>query len=126
MPIQTFKGALGWPVSGRVIAGFTGGRTGIDIGAAQNSPVMAVHGGTVNFANTFTGFGTLVILDHGDGYFSLYGYLAQTDLSPGDHVEAGAVVGQVGLPPSGPPALYFEMRVDGRPVDPLQWLRVRS
>ena len=125
VPLRTFKGALGWPVAGRVLNSFTGGRTGIDIAALQSANVTAVHAGTVNFASTFSGFGTLVILDHGEGYYSLYGYLADTDLAQGDRVEAGDVVGHVGLPPSGPSALYFEMRVDGQPVDPLQWLRVR-
>jgi septal ring factor EnvC (AmiA/AmiB activator) len=84
-----------------------------------------VHEGRVAFADVFSGFGRLVIVDHGQGAFSLYGHLATIDVERGAHLDAGAVVGTSGRAPGGTPALYFELRVDGRPVDPLQWLKRR-
>ena len=132
VPLAPFRGALDWPVRGQVAAGFgqttnrLGGsavRNGIEIAAAEGTPVQAVHGGTVAYADPFTGFGNLVILDHGNDHFSLYGYLASLGVPRGQRVEAGAELGRVGTAPAGPPALYFEMRVDGRSVDPVEWLK---
>ena len=85
--------------------------------------MRAVHEGTVAFADQFTGYGNLVIVDHGDGAYSLYGYLSALEAARGAHVEAQATVGSSGRDPSGNPALYFELRIDGKPVDPLQWLK---
>jgi septal ring factor EnvC (AmiA/AmiB activator) len=133
VPLTSFRGTLDWPVSGRVSAGYTAGtgpsgavvRNGIEISAAQGSPVMAVHPGVVNYAEQFSGFGNLVIIDHGGNYLSLYGYLDSISVTRGDHVDAGTELGKVGMAPAGPPALYFELRVDGRSVDPVQWLKPR-
>ncbi len=134
VPLTSFRGALDWPVPGRVIAGFelgpgraAGGlvRNGIEIGAAEGTPVLAVHPGTVDYADAFTGFGNLVIIDHGSNYYSLYGYLGSAEVQRGDHVDAGTALGRVGTPPTGPPTLYFELRVDGRSIDPVQWLKPR-
>jgi septal ring factor EnvC (AmiA/AmiB activator) len=136
VPLASFRGALDWPVAGRVIAGFNASaagrpagaavRNGIEIGTAQGTPVLAVHPGTIDYADQFAGFGNLVIVDHGGGYFSLYGYLDSLSVARGDHVDAGGELGKVGTAPAGPPALYFELRVDGRSVDPIQWLRPRN
>jgi septal ring factor EnvC (AmiA/AmiB activator) len=132
VPLRPFQGALDWPAQGRIIGAFgqpsdrLGGslvRNGIEIGAIEDAPVRAVHGGTVGFAGPFTGFGTLVILDHGGNSYSLYGYLESTGLQHGQTVETGAEVGRVGAGPAGPPALYFELRIDGRSVNPVQWLK---
>lgn len=134
VPLRPFQGALDWPVQGRILGFFgqatnrLGGgavRNGIEIAADEETPVRAVHGGTVGYAGPFTGFGTLVILDHGSNGYSLYGYLASTALQQGQTVETGAEVGRVGLAPAGPPSLYFEMRIDGRSVNPVQWLKPR-
>jgi len=134
VPLTSFRGALDWPVPGRVIAGFELGtgrapgslvRNGIEIGAVEGTPVLAVHPGTVDYADAFTGFGNLVIIDHGSKYYSLYGYLGSAGVQRGDHVDAGTELGRVGTPPTGPPALYFELRVDGRSIDPVQWLKSR-
>jgi septal ring factor EnvC (AmiA/AmiB activator) len=65
------------------------------------------HGGTVGHADTFAGFGTLVIVEHGAGKVSLYGCLASAGGQRGDAEEAGHELGRVGLAPAGPPALYF-------------------
>jgi septal ring factor EnvC (AmiA/AmiB activator) len=134
VPLLPFRGALEWPVVGRVTtqfgqgAGRLGGaalRNGIEIAAADDAAVRAVHGGTVGFADAFTGFGTLVILDHGSSNYSLYGYLSSASVKQGDRVESGAEVGRVGQAPGGTSALYFEMRIDGKSVDPVQWLKAR-
>jgi septal ring factor EnvC (AmiA/AmiB activator) len=134
VPLRPFQGALDWPVQGRVVGAFgqpsnrlggTAVRNGIEIAAAEDAPVRAIHGGSIGYAGPFTGFGTLVILDHGGNGYSLYGYLGATSLKQGDAVETGAEVGRVGLAPAGPPTLYFEMRIDGRSVNPVQWLKPR-
>jgi septal ring factor EnvC (AmiA/AmiB activator) len=134
VPIRPFQGTLEWPAPGPVLSAFgepssrLGGSVaanGIEIDAPDDAPVRAVHGGTVGFAGTFAGFGTLVILDHGGNNFSLYGYLRSTQLGQGQTVVRGAEVGRVGSAPAGPVALFFELRIDGRPVNPVQWLKPR-
>jgi septal ring factor EnvC (AmiA/AmiB activator) len=64
-----------------------------------------------------------VIVDHGARAFSLYGNLLDIAVKKGARVERGQTVGSVGRSPTGPAGLYFELRVDGQPVDPLQWLK---
>lgn len=133
LPFRPFQGALPWPAQG-VITGRFGrqtnsrfgtsiARSGIEISLAEGQPVRAVHEGTVAFADQFTGYGNLVIVDHGDGAYSLYGYLSGLEAARGAHVDAQTTVGSSGRDPSGNPALYFELRIDGKPVDPLQWLK---
>ena len=85
--------------------------------------MRAVHGGTVAYAAPFTGFGVMVILDHGEDAFTVYGHLAGTALRPGATVTRGQLVGTAGATPAGEAAAYFEVRIDGRPVNPVQWLR---
>ncbi|MBI4888835.1 MAG: peptidoglycan DD-metalloendopeptidase family protein [Acidobacteria bacterium] len=134
VPLAPFRGALDWPAPGRVAVRFgqssgrlgeTAVRNGIEIAAAADTPVRAVHPGTVSYADAFTGFGNLVIVDHGGNTFSLYGYLDAVSVRTGDAVDAGTELGRVGSAPAGPPALYFEVRIDGRSVDPIQWLKPR-
>jgi septal ring factor EnvC (AmiA/AmiB activator) len=134
VPLAPFRGALDWPVVGRVTgrfaqpsarAGASAARNGVEIAAPEGTPVRAVHAGTVSYADAFTGFGNLVILDHGNNNFSLYGYLGSTSAARGMVVDTSAELGRVGSAPAGPPALYFEMRIDGRSVDPVQWLKPR-
>jgi len=133
LPLRPFQGALPWPAQGVVIGRFgrqtTGrfgtsiARSGIEISLAEGQAVRAVHEGTVAFADQFTGYGNLIIVDHGDGVYSLYGYLSSLEAARGAHVEGQTPVGSSGRDPSGNPALYFELRIDGKPVDPLQWLK---
>ncbi len=133
LPLAPFRGSLEWPVAGRVLSRFGRGiadrfgtaivRNGIEIAALPAQQIRAVHGGTVSHAAPFTGFGTLVILDHGDGGFTSYGHLMDATVVQGARVERGAVIGRAGRNPAGVQAVYFEVRIDGRPVDPLQWLR---
>ena len=133
LPLRPFKGELDWPVAGTVTGGF--GRqvnrrfhtsvvsNGVRIAAEASTAVTAVHEGTVAYATTFTGFGKLVIIDHGAVTFSLYGYLADIDVVSGERVAQGQRLGSVGTSLEGEPSLYFELRIDGKPVDPLQWLK---
>ncbi len=133
LPIAPFRGDLPWPASGTARSAFGGGRTsrfsaaiqrnGILIGVAEGDRVRAVHEGRVAFAGPFAGFGNLVILEHGEGDHSLYGHLRVLGVARGDAVERQAVLGETGLTPAGVPGLYFELRIDGRAVDPLQWLK---
>jgi septal ring factor EnvC (AmiA/AmiB activator) len=134
LPFTPFRGTMEWPVAGRVntrfgqVSGRVGDttvRNGIEIAAAEGAPVQAVHPGTVSYAEPFAGFGNLVIVDHGGNNVSLYGYLQAISVTRGQTVGSGAELGRVGNPPAGLPALYFEMRVDGVPVDPVQWLKAR-
>jgi len=96
--------------------------SGLDIRAPRGSPVLAVERGKVVFAGWFRGYGNLVILDHGDGYHTLYGHLDEIEVERGAEVEAGQRLGGVGDTGSTKgPFLYFELREDGKPVDPLPW-----
>jgi septal ring factor EnvC (AmiA/AmiB activator) len=79
----------------------------------------------VSYADAFTGFGNLVVVDHGANAYSLYGYLSSITAAQGAAVDTNTEIGQVGLAPAGPAALYLEIRVDGRSVDPVQWLKPR-
>ncbi|HXG53931.1 MAG TPA: peptidoglycan DD-metalloendopeptidase family protein [Vicinamibacterales bacterium] len=132
LPLRPFRGTIAWPADGIVLSRFgrrtgRGGietaRNGIEISLAEGRPVQAIHEGIVSFAAPFTGYGNLVIVDHGDGAHSLYGHLSTASVTKGDRVEPQARIGLSGRNPGGNPALYFELRVDGKPVDPLQWLK---
>jgi septal ring factor EnvC (AmiA/AmiB activator) len=133
LPLPPFKGALPWPASGRIVGTFgrlgmsrfgtTVPRTGVEIALRSGSPVVAIHEGRVAYAAPFAGFGRLVIVDHGRGAFSLYGHLSDIVVSKGEAVERGRSLGASGQSPEGTSALYFELRVDGRPVNPLEWLK---
>ena len=129
LPLSPFRGDLDWPAVGPVRQGFgsaarVGTATnGIDIAAGEGQPVHAIHEGRVLFAGPFAGFGRLVIVDHGAQAFSLYGNLGDAVVTQGQAVSRGAELGTVGVAASGAAGLYFELRIDARPVDPLQWLR---
>ena len=132
VPITVFKGALPWPARGRVRVAF--GRhkhprfetytlhNGIEIEAPVDTPVTAVHDGTVAFADQFLGYGLMVIIDHGGKNHTLYAHLAEARVRPGQHVSAGDVVGTVGASGVDGPGLYFEIRSQGKPQDPQEWL----
>ncbi|MGH9309949.1 MAG: murein hydrolase activator EnvC family protein, partial [Vicinamibacterales bacterium] len=133
LPLRPFQGDLPWPVRGTVARRFGRQpssqpgdaivRNGMDVSVAEGQPVRSVHEGTVAYADQFAGYGNLVIVDHGSRSYSLYGYLGSMEVARGERVEAGATLGASGRDPSGNPSLYFELRVDGAAVDPLQWLR---
>jgi septal ring factor EnvC (AmiA/AmiB activator) len=94
--------------------------------SAQEFARPAVHDGTVVYAGPFTGYGTLVIVDHGAQTFSLYGQLGTAEVERDVKLERGHVVGTAGRVLVGIPGVYFELRVDGKPVDPLEWLKKRQ
>jgi septal ring factor EnvC (AmiA/AmiB activator) len=125
-------GGLGWPLSGSLLAGYGGrmpdGRrsSGVLIAAAAGQPVTAVADGTVVFSEWMTGYGMILIVDHGNAYMSLYAHNDALLKAPGDRVKRGDAVATVGTSGGqGQPALYFELRRDGKPVDPSSWLQKR-
>lgn len=124
------KGRLPWPAAGKLSSRFgsprIGGQTqwnGILISAIAGQPVIAVHRGRIVFADYFRGHGLLVIIDHGEGYLSLYAHNQSLLRATGDWVEAGEAIASVGN--SGgqeKTGLYFEIRHQGKPTDPGTWL----
>ncbi|HET7712963.1 MAG TPA: peptidoglycan DD-metalloendopeptidase family protein, partial [Thermoanaerobaculia bacterium] len=97
---------------------------GLKIEAAPGTQVRAVFQGTVLFSQWFKGYGNLIILDHGNRVFSLYGNLKAPGVVVGDRVNAGQVIAGVGESEDGRAGyLYFEIRRDNRPEDPQKWLR---
>jgi septal ring factor EnvC (AmiA/AmiB activator) len=126
-------GKFDWPLAGTLQTRFGKevssrfgtliARNGVEIGANEETPVKAASDGKVVYASTFTGFGQLVILDHGSRTFTLYGHLHARSVQQGETVARGQVVGTSGVTPTGAPAVYFELRIDGKPVDPVQWLK---
>ncbi|KPM68017.1 peptidase M23 [Pseudomonas putida] len=126
------RGKLPWPVNGRLLARFGDARgsdarakwDGVMISANPGTQVRAVHGGRVVFADWLRGAGLLVILDHGNGYLSLYGHNQSLLKSAGDIVKAGEAISTVGDSGGQDAAgLYFAIRQQGRPTDPSQWCR---
>lgn len=132
---QTFvsqKGLLQWPLKGRVAHSYGSQRSGSlrwegwMIGAKSGQPVNAVHDGQVIFSNYLRGFGLLIILNHGDGYMTLYAHNEELLKDTGDWVLSNETIARAG--DSGgldKPALYFEIRKQGQPADPKVWLGKR-
>jgi murein hydrolase activator len=127
-PLQV--GGLGWPLSGALLAGYGGtmpdgrGSHGLLIAANAGAPVKAVADGTVVYAEWMTGYGLLLIVDHGNGYMSLYAHNDALLKDVGIGVKRGDAVATVGSSGGhGRPALYFELRRNGQPVNPNTWLR---
>ncbi len=132
--IRTVQGALAWPVQGKIIEHF-GKQTnakfstvtfnnGLKIAAAPGAEVRSVFAGTVLFSQWFKGYGNLVILDHGNRVFSLYGNLKSPAVAVGDRVNAGQTIAGVGESEAAHSGyLYFEIRQDNKPEDPQKWLR---
>lgn len=110
-----------WPMSGRVVRGFENGQNkGIDIGAGLGDPVYAASDGDVVYSGRgIQGAGELIILRHSDRYLSAYAYNSAMLVKEGDRVQAGQQIAEVGVSSSGDPALHFEIRVDGKSVDPI-------
>jgi septal ring factor EnvC (AmiA/AmiB activator) len=128
------KGRLPWPTEGRIVTGFGaqvhprfGTRTfrnGVDIEAAVGRDVLAVHSGHVIYTGWFKGYGNLIIVDHGNEYYTLYAHIADIEAKEGEDVRQGQRIGTVGDTGSlAGPRLYFEVRYQGKPQDPEQWLR---
>jgi len=132
-PFSELRGRLPMPLPGRLLHGFGGTddgnaagtlREGWLIEADNGTPVAAVAHGRVAYADWLRGYGMLLILDHGDGYMSLYGRNQSLLAEVGDWVAPGEVVALAGASGgSGRPGLYFQLRRDGQPVDPAGWIR---
>jgi septal ring factor EnvC (AmiA/AmiB activator) len=129
-PIQV--GGLGWPLSGTLLAGYggtlPGGGTssGLLIGASAGATVKAVANGKVVFADWMNGYGLILIIDHGNGYMSLYAHNEALLRDAGDDVKRGEPVASVGNSGNqSRPGLYFELRRNGQPVNPGTWLQQR-
>lgn len=124
--LEIMKGKLPWPYYGTVIARFGTKQdpkyktkirnTGIDIQTPKGADIKAIAKGRVVYADRFMGYGNMVILDHGDGYYSLYSNLSDMSATVGANIEQSEVVG------SSTDILHFELRSEGKPVDPLLWL----
>jgi murein DD-endopeptidase MepM/ murein hydrolase activator NlpD len=127
LPLRPFRGALDWPLAGTVARRFGRGTApnGIEIASVDGANAVAIHDGTVAFAGPFAGYGNLIIVDHGAQSFSLYGDLLDIGVQKGARVEHGQALGTPGPLASGQDGIYFELRVDAHPVDPLQWLKKR-
>lgn len=125
------RGRLKWPVKGKVKRLFGKSRqaanlkwNGVLIPSAEGKEVKAISHGRVAYADWLRGYGMLVIIDHGDGYMTLYGYNQALYKETGDWVEEGEVIATVGR--SGGQSksgLYFEVRVKGQPSNPVKWCR---
>ena len=133
----SLRGRLPWPTDGKITAAFGaqvhprfGTRTfrnGVDIEAGEGRDVTAVFGGHVVYTGWFKGYGNLIILDHDQEYYTLYAHVADILVKEGDDVRQGQRIGTVGDTGSlEGPRLYFEVRFQGKPQDPEQWLRQRS
>lgn len=130
-PFRSRKGKLLWPSSGRLVASFGSRREvgkltwdGVMIAAPEGREVRAIHHGRVAFADWLRGFGLLLIIDHGDGFMSLYGHNQSLFKETGEWVEPGEVVAQVGS--SGGrtrSGIFFGIRHNGEPLNPKRWCR---
>ena len=126
---EELRGKLRWPVNGAVLARYGAPRgasglrwQGMLIGAPAGETVHAIHRGRVAFADWLRGFGLLLIIEHEDGFMSLYGHNETLIRETGDWVESSDVVATVGDSGGNPrPALYFEIRRSGQPVNPGRW-----
>ena len=134
--LGALRGRLDWPVKGHVSAPFGKFkhpefaaemvRKGIDIEAPWGDAIRAVEQGRVVYAGQFSGYGNMMIIDHGERFYTIYGHLAEILKNNGDAVDRGEILGRVGDSDSWSGAkLYFEMRKDGRSVDPMSWLKKR-
>ena len=132
--LEALRGKLDWPVHGPVSAPFGKYkhpefaaeifRKGIDIDAPIGEEIRAVEKGTVVYADRFSGYGKMVIVDHGERYYTIYGHLSEIIKKSGDEVRRGEVVGRAGDSDSlAGSKLYFEMRKDGRSLDPVPWFK---
>lgn len=130
------KGALPWPADGNIVSFFGRQkhptfntyvqRRGIEIRAAEGSVIHAVMPGSVVYADWLKGYGLVIILDHANGFFSLYAHASKILVTVGGQVGAGQAIGETGdTGMTGENTLYFELRQGAEPLDPLQWLAKR-
>jgi murein hydrolase activator len=132
-PFQAYKGLLKMPVKGKIVSLFgkfkntryqvLNFRSGIEIQTERGEPIAAVYAGKILYADWFKGYGNMIIIDHGENYYTVYAHIEEAFKSTGDTVETGEVIATVGDSGSiSGPKLYFEVRHHGKPLDPMQWL----
>ncbi len=131
--ITDYKGAIQWPLKGPVLEAFGRQRSakfatytvnnGIKIGAPPGADVSAVFAGTVIYAQWFKGYGNLVVVDHGERVYTLYGNTRGSLVGVGNKVTPGQVITTVAEGEDGGGYLYFEVRENNKPADPRLWLR---
>ncbi|MFZ8891059.1 MAG: murein hydrolase activator EnvC family protein, partial [Pseudomonadales bacterium] len=127
-------GTFPWPLEGRVLQAFgaplEAGQlraNGLRIGAEEGTPVRAIARGQVVFADWLRGFGLMIIIDHGEGWLSLYGQAESLLYREGQQVEAGEIIATAGRSGGARSAgLWFELRQNGAPQDPIRWCVARS
>ncbi len=127
------RGRLPLPTQGRILARYGAQKNvgslkwrGLFISGREGQNVISVHRGRVVFADWLRGFGLLLILDHGDGYMTLYGHNQSLHKAVGEWVEAGEIIASLGNTGDvAQPGLYFEIRQNGEPRDPLIWCKAR-
>jgi septal ring factor EnvC (AmiA/AmiB activator) len=124
------RGKLAWPVVGKIVAQFGEQRAGgvkwdgVLVETERGSPVRSVYHGRVVFADWLPGLGLLTIVDHGQGYLSLYGHNERLFKAVGERVTAGDTIASAGdSGGSAHPELYFEIRKEGKPMDPRPWFK---
>jgi murein hydrolase activator len=133
-PFAALKGLLMMPVKGKIISFFgpfkdqqfnvTNFQSGITIKADRGEPIRAVYSGQTLFSSWFKGFGNMIIIDHGDHYYTVYAHLEELFKSKGDPVETGEVIATVGDTGSLTGAgLHFEVRHHGKPMNPMRWIK---
>ncbi len=129
---KQYKGRMGTPIRGRIAARFGQRKPesglmweGLMFEASEGEQVVAIYPGQVVFSDWFRGYGQLMVLDHGDGYMSLYGHNRLLHAALGASVKAGQGIGEAGSTGGlSRPGLYFEIRYNGEPRDPLEWCRI--
>ncbi len=134
VPFASMKGKLPWPTQGRLVKRFGSSRNkgslrwqGVMLKAQAGTKVFAVSTGRVVFADWFRNLGLLVIIDHGDGYMTLYGHNQSLYKSVGDTVEGGELIATMGNTGGNlETSLYFEIREQGAPSDPARWCRPKN
>jgi lipoprotein NlpD len=118
-----------WPTNGRIISGFSATdplRKGIDLAGQLGEPVVAADSGSVVYAGSgLAGYGELVIIKHNEQFLSAYGHNSKLLIKEGDAVKAGQKIAEVGSSGTDSNKLHFEIRKDGKPVDPLSYLPKR-
>ena len=128
---QSFCGHLGMPAPELkyISRGFTSGHTGLDMMAPEGSPIRAAAGGTVVYAGQYFAYGNIVDIQHADGLISRYGHMQgfAPGIAPGRPVAAGEIIGKVGHTGRAHGShVHFEVRTNGRPVDPKPFLALAS
>lgn len=124
--ISAYNGKWTWPTRGRVLSGFNPneqGKKGIDIGGHEGQPVKAAAGGKVVYVGSgLVGYGRLIIIKHNQSLLSAYGHNSKLLVAEGEYVKAGQMIAKMGSSGTSRTELYFEVRKNGKPVNPLQYL----